>query len=89
MAFKQTTKTGQVSSHFSTALLWIFSTLAFSVWLSRNLLTQNKPTTAQEINAQGAQAIVVLEGRLETGQPDGIQQLQPTAPDLLRHGIES
>ena len=48
-----------------------FSTRAFSVWLSRNLLTQNKPTTAQEINAQGAQAIVVLGGRLETGQPDG------------------
>jgi uncharacterized SAM-binding protein YcdF (DUF218 family) len=52
------------------------------------LLTQYKPSTAQELKAQDVQAIVVLGGGVETGQPDGIQQLQATALDRLRHGIE-
>ena len=81
-------KLGKSLAIFSTALLWIFSTPAFNVWLSHNLLTQYKPTTAQELKAQGVQAIVVLGGGVETGQPDGIQQLQSTALDRLRHGIE-
>ncbi len=54
----------------------------------QNLLTQYSPTNAQELRAQGVQAIVVLGGGVETGQPDGIQQLKPTALDRLRHGIE-
>ena len=29
-----------------------------------------------------------MGGGVETGQPDGIQQLKPTALDRLRHGIE-
>jgi len=81
-------KLGKSLAVFSTALLWIFSTPAFSAWISNNLLTQYKPTTAQELKAQGVQAIVVLGGGVETGQPDGIQQLQPAALDRLRHGIE-
>ena len=81
-------KLGKSLAIFSTALLWIFSTPAFNVWLSHNLLTHFKPTTAQELKAQGVQAIVVLGGGVETGQPDGIQQLQATALDRLRHGIE-
>ena len=81
-------KLGKSLAVFSTALLWIFSTPAFSVWLSHSLLTQYKPTTAQELKAQGVQAIVVLGGGVETSQPDGIQQLKPTALDRLRHGIE-
>jgi uncharacterized SAM-binding protein YcdF (DUF218 family) len=81
-------KLGKSLAIFSTALLWIFSTPAFSVWLSQNLLTQYKPSTAQELKAHGVQAIVVLGGGVVTGQPDGIQQLQPTALDRLRHGIE-
>jgi uncharacterized SAM-binding protein YcdF (DUF218 family) len=81
-------KLGRSLAIFSTALLWIFSTPAFNVWLSHSLLTQYKPTTAQELKAQGVQAIVVLGGGVETGQPDGIQQLQATALDRLRHGIE-
>ena len=80
-------KLGKSLAVFSTALLWIFSTPAFNVWLSQNLLTQYKPATAQELKAQGVQAIVVLGGGVETGQPDGIQQLQATALDRLRHGI--
>ena len=68
--------------------LAVFSTSAFNIWLSHNLLTQYKPTTAQELKAQSVQAIVVLGGGVETGQPDGIQQLKPTALDRLRHGIE-
>lgn len=79
---------GKSLAIFSTALLWIFSTPAFNVWLSHNLLTQYKPTTAQELKAQGVQAIVVLGGGVEAGQPDGIQQLQAKALDRLRHGIE-
>ena len=79
---------GKSIAIFSTTLLWIFSTPAFNVWLSHNLLTQYKPTTSKELKAQGAQAIVVLGGGVETGQPDGIQQLQATALDRLRHGIE-
>jgi uncharacterized SAM-binding protein YcdF (DUF218 family) len=81
-------KLGKSLAVFSTALLWIFSTPAFNVWLSHNLLTQYKPTSAQELKAQGVEAIVVLGGGVETGQPDGIQQLQATALDRLRHGIE-
>ena len=81
-------KLGKSLAVFSTALLWIFSTSAFNVWLSHNLLTQYKPATAQELKARGVQAIVVLGGGVETGQPDGIQQLQATALDRLRHGIE-
>ena len=81
-------KLGKSIAIFSTTLLWIFSTPAFNVWLSHNLLTQYKPTTSQELKAQGVQAIVVLGGGVETGQPDGIQQLQATALDRLRHGIE-
>ena len=82
------TKLGKSVAIFSTVLLWIFSTPSFSVWLSNNLLTQYKPITIQELKAQGVQAIVVLGGGVETGQPDGIQQLKPTALDRLRHGIE-
>ena len=78
---------GKSLAIFSTALLWIFSTPAFNVWLSHNLLMQYKPTTAQELKSQGVQAIVVLGGGVDTGQPDGIQQLQATALDRLRHGI--
>ena len=81
-------KLGKSLAIFSTALLWILSTPAFSVWLSHNLLTQYQPSTAKELKAQGVQAIVVLGGGVETGQPDGIQQLQPTALDRLRYGIE-
>jgi uncharacterized SAM-binding protein YcdF (DUF218 family) len=81
-------KLGKSLAIFSTTLLWIFSTPAFNVWLSHNLLTQYKPTTAQELNAKGVQVIVVLGGGVDTGQPDGIQQLQATALDRLRHGIE-
>ena len=81
-------KLGKSVAIVSTALLWIFSTPAFSVWFSHNLLTQFKPTTAQELKAQGVQAIIVLGGGVETSQPDGIQQLQSTALDRLRHGIE-
>jgi uncharacterized SAM-binding protein YcdF (DUF218 family) len=81
-------KLGNSLAVFSTALIWIFSTPAFNVWLSHNLLTQYKPTSAQELKAKGVQAIVVLGGGVETGQPDGIQQLKSTALDRLRHGIE-
>jgi uncharacterized SAM-binding protein YcdF (DUF218 family) len=81
-------KPGKSLAVFSLALLWIFSTPAFNVWLSHNLLTQYNPTSAEELKAQGVQAIVVLGGGVETGQPDGIQQLQATALDRLRHGIE-
>jgi uncharacterized SAM-binding protein YcdF (DUF218 family) len=81
-------KLGKSLAVLSTALIWIFSTPAFNVWLSHNVLTQYKPITAQELKAQGVQAIVVLGGGVETGQPDGIQQLQATALDRLRHGIE-
>jgi uncharacterized SAM-binding protein YcdF (DUF218 family) len=81
-------KLGKSLTIFLTVLLWIFSTPVFSVWLSHNLLRQYKPTSAQELKAQGVQAVVVLGGGVETGQPDGIQQLTPTALDRLRHGIE-
>jgi uncharacterized SAM-binding protein YcdF (DUF218 family) len=81
-------KLGKSLAVFSTALLWIFSTPAFNVWLTHNLLTQYKPTTAEELKAQGVQAIVVLGGGVDSGQPDGLQQLQATALDRLRHGIE-
>ena len=81
-------KLGKSLAVFSTALLWIFSTPAFNVWLSHNLIMQYKPATAQEIRANGVQAIVVLGGGVDTGQPDGIQQLKPTALERLRHGIE-
>ena len=81
-------KLGKSVAILATSLLWIFSTPAFNFWLSHKLLTQYQPTTAKELIAQGVQAIVVLGGGVETGQPDGIQQIKPTALDRLRHGIE-
>lgn len=81
-------KLGKAITLFSTVLLWIISTPILSIWMFQNLLTQYSPTNAQVLRAQGVQAIVVLGGGVETGQPDGIQQLKPTALDRLRHGIE-
>ena len=81
-------KLGRSLAIFSTSLLWIFSTPEFNFWLTHNLLTQYKPTNAKELKAQGVQAIVVLGGGVETDQPDDIQQLQASALDRLRHGIE-
>ena len=60
-------KLGKSVAIFSTALLWIFSTTAFSVWLSHNLQTQYKPTDPQELKVRGVQAIVVLGGGIESG----------------------
>ena len=62
-------KLGKSVAIFSTTLLWIISTPAFSVWLSHNLLTQYKPSTAQELKANGVQAIVVLGGGLKLASP--------------------
>lgn len=81
-------KLGKVITLFTSILLWIISTPVLSIWMHQNLLTQYKPTNAKELRANGVQAIVVLGGGVETGQPDGIQQLKPTALDRLRHGIE-
>ena len=81
-------KLGKLVAISSTALLWIFATPAFSIWLSHSLLTQYQPTTAEFIQTKGIQAIVVLGGGVNSGQPDGIQQLTPSALDRLRYGIE-
>jgi uncharacterized SAM-binding protein YcdF (DUF218 family) len=81
-------KLGKFITLFSTSLLWIISTPVFSIWMFQNLLTQYNPTNIQELRKQGVQAIVVLGGGVEIGQPGGIQQLKPTALDRLRHGIE-
>ena len=81
-------KLGKLVSFFSIALVWILSTPACSVWLSHNLPKQYEPTSVQQLKDHGVQAIVVLGGGVDTGQPDGIQQLPPTALDRLRHGIE-
>jgi uncharacterized SAM-binding protein YcdF (DUF218 family) len=81
-------KLGKAVTLFSTLLLWIISTPIFGIWIFQYLLTQYNPTNTQELRNQGVQAVVVLGGGVETGQPDGIQQLKPTALDRLRYGIE-
>ena len=81
-------KLGRSVAIIFTAILWIFSTPAFSNWLALNLLTQYQPASVEALKARGVQAIVVLGGGVDTGQPDGLQQLKPTALDRLRHGIE-
>ena len=81
-------KFGKLVAISSTALLWIFATPSFSNWLSHSLLTQYQPTTAEFIQTKEIQAIVVLGGGVDSGQPDGIQQLTPSALDRFRHGIE-
>lgn len=79
---------GRSIALFFLAILWIFSTPAFSTWLSVKFLSQNQPTTAIKLKQKGIQAIVVLGGGVDTGQPDGIHQLKPTALDRLKVGIE-
>lgn len=85
--YKKKTNLGRFVVIFSTAILWFFSTPVVSNWLNINLLAQYQPTSAEAIKAVGVQAIVVLGGGVDSGQPDGIQQLKPTALDRLRHGI--
>ena len=81
-------KLGQSVIIFSTAILWIFATPAFSIWLSLNLVKQYQPISAEDLKVQGVQAIIILGGGVDAVQPDGIQQLKSTALDRLRHGIE-
>jgi len=81
-------KLGRSIAIISTAILWIIATPAFSTWLALNLLTKYQPASVEALKARGVQAIVVLGGGVDTAQPDGIQQLKPTALDRLRHGIE-
>lgn len=81
-------KVGRLVAVCSTGILWILATPAFSIWLSQSVLTQYQPASIETLQAQGVQAIIVLGGGVDTGQPDGIQQLNPSALDRLRHGIE-
>ena len=81
-------KLGRSIAFFSTTILWIFATPFFSTWLDMNLLNQYLPANSETLKLHGVQAIVVLGGGVDAGQPDGIQQLIPTALDRLRHGIE-
>ena len=79
---------GRLVAVCSTGILWILATPAFSIWLYQSVLTQYQPASIETLQAQGVQAIIVLGGGVDTGQPDGIQQLNPSALDRLRHGIE-
>ncbi len=79
---------GRLVAVCSTGILWILATPTFSIWLSQSVLTQYQPASIETLQAQGVQAIIVLGGGVDTGQPDGIQQLNPSALDRLRHGIE-
>jgi uncharacterized SAM-binding protein YcdF (DUF218 family) len=81
-------KIGRLLVIYSTGLLWLLATPALSIWLSQSALTQYRPTSAETLQSEGVQAIVVLGGGVDTGQPDGIQQLNPSALDRLRHGVE-
>ena len=81
-------KMGRLLAIYSTGLLWLLATPALSIWLSLSTLTQYRPTSAETLQSEGVQAIVVLGGGVDTGQPDGIQQLNPSALDRLRHGVE-
>ena len=81
-------RVGRLVAVCSTGILWILATPAFSIWLSQSVLTQYQPASIETLQAQGVQAIIVLGGGVDTGQPDGIQQLNPSALDRLRHGIE-
>jgi uncharacterized SAM-binding protein YcdF (DUF218 family) len=69
-------------------MLWLLSTPALSVWLSQQVLQQYIPADSALIVKQGVQAVVVLGGGVESGLPDGRQQLKRAGLDRLRHGVE-
>lgn len=73
---------------FLTVVLWILASPIFSNWLAHKTLTQYPAVSIQTLKTQGIEVIVVLGGGVDTRQPDGIQQLQPSALDRLRHGVE-
>ena len=79
---------GRAISLLSAALLWLLATPAASVWLSHTALPQFKPVSASTLAAHGAQTIVVLGAGVESGLPDGVQQLKRGGLDRLRHGVE-
>ncbi len=79
---------GRFITLFSAGILWILANPIFSDWLSHRAITQYSSVSISTLKSQDIQAIVVLGGGVDTGQPDGIQQLKPTALDRLRHGVE-
>jgi uncharacterized SAM-binding protein YcdF (DUF218 family) len=79
---------GRLIAMSSTGIFWILATPALSIWLSQSVLPQYPPISIDKLQAEGVQAIIVLGGGVDTGQPDGVQQLNPSALDRLRHGIE-
>lgn len=68
--------------------LWILSTNAFSVWLHHQVVPEYPLVTAQDLQDQSVQAIVVLGGGVVTGLPDGDQQLSKTSLERLRLGAK-
>ncbi len=79
---------GRALALFSASVLWLLSTPALSVWLSQQVLQQYVPADRVLLVKQGVQAVVVLGGGVESGLPDGRQQLKRPGLDRLRHGVE-
>jgi uncharacterized SAM-binding protein YcdF (DUF218 family) len=82
------THAGRLTTLFLVSVLWLLANPIFSDWLTHSAIKQYSPVSAATLRSQNIQAIVVLGGGVDTGQPNGIQQLKPTALDRLRHGIE-
>lgn len=81
-------RAGRALALLCTILLWLLATPAVSIWLSHEALPQFAPASAGMLPPQGVQAIVVLGGGVESGLPDGVQQLKRGGLDRLRHGVE-
>jgi uncharacterized SAM-binding protein YcdF (DUF218 family) len=69
--------------------LWLLSCHGTAVWLARHALPQFAPTSAAQLKAAKAQAIVILGGGLLPGAPEYGGAPQPAAPTAarLRYGV--
>ena len=74
--------------YLGTCLLWVISCPLFSNWLLDHGLQSFPMTTAQRLNDEKVQAIVVLGAGVELDLPDGQPQLQAGALDRLRYAIQ-
>ena len=81
-------KAGRTLALACAALLWLLATPVFSVWLSQRVLPQHAPISPADVLVERVEAVVVLGAGVESGLPDGRQQLKRSGLDRLRHGVE-
>ena len=79
--------TARICAGFAFVSLWLLSTHIVAVGLEATLLPQYPVLSAGQVQAQGAQAIVVLGGGMDLNNPEyGATVLHTAAYERLRYG---